>query len=115
MRTVIQQGDIFGFAVSRHFCDRFGKKEQALAHDHELRRHLLDKLNGFLTINMVMVFSKWQIMEIDRVRPPQLERLTAHLDTPTKYSNSTVTDMPACIGRVCNDSISTPQPSQGNA
>src|SRR5438552_4442022 len=54
-------------------------------------------------------------MEIDRVRTTELERLAAHLDTPTKYPNGAVTDMPACIGRIGNNSVSTSQPAQGNS
>src|SRR5215469_5028673 len=36
VRSIVEQGDIFGCAESGHFGDRLGEEKEALAHYHEL-------------------------------------------------------------------------------
>src|SRR5258706_3798437 len=40
VRAIIEQWNIFRFAEGGNFRDRLGEEEEALRHDHELRRHL---------------------------------------------------------------------------
>src|SRR5947209_7617199 len=98
VRTIIEQRNILCLAEGGYLRHWFRKKKETLAHDDQLGRYLVNQCNCFLSINMVVVFSQRQIMQVHRIWAAQLQRLAPILNTPPKHSYRPMTDMPASIG-----------------
>src|SRR6266436_5720067 len=115
MCAIIKQRHALCLAESSNFRNRLRKEKKTLPHNDNLWRHAVDQFNGFSSINMIVIFSQWQRIKVDRVWATKLQRLATILDTATKYTHWPMTDMSPCIGRVSNNSIATSQKSQGNS
>src|SRR5450432_631180 len=113
MCTIIEQGDLLRLAVRGYLRNGFGEKEETLAHNNQLRRNLIDQLNRFLRIHMIMVFRQWQMMEVNSIFPSHFERLPPILNAASKDTNRSMTDVSTSIGRVGNNGITTAQIGQG--
>src|SRR6266436_7957332 len=114
MCAIIKQRHALCLAESSNFRNRLRKEKKTLPHNDNLWRHAVDQFNGFSSINMIVIFSQWQRIKVDRVWATKLQQLATILATATKYTHWPMTDMSPCIGRVSTNSIATSQKSQGN-
>src|SRR6266496_3543641 len=57
MSAVIEQGNVFRFAVGSNLLDRFRKEKEAFTHDDQLGRNRVNYFNRFFGVNVIMISS----------------------------------------------------------